>query len=573
MAELCAGGERRLRTARLTARLTARFTARLDGPGVCSLVRVTQEAGPGDREAEAPVGEAAEPGLREPVRPLVGPTDDAGGKRISVLPSCRPVGRPAFRCRHAAAQGPRVPPYGPSAAPVRAVEGPRRLVTICTMAPTRTLLSGLLGAALLVPVLPGAHAIGAADIQTRDARTVDYLGLRLAVPADWRVVDLDREPGACLRLDLPTLYLGHAGAQTECTGRAAVSRADTLHLEPLDGAPPRADIPTFSVDSATALPATPPRAGSNELRYALLRPGVMATVSYGAAPDAVRRVLTRARAVPGGVPGDHGGPGARPAEPALAVGGTETRGAQEPFTGEGFDACTAPTQKSMDTWRADSPFRAVGVYIGGPARACAQPRLTAEWVRRQAEAGWHLMPIWVGPQPWHSASTGLSTDPSAADGQGRAAADGAVAAAASLGLPTGTVLYNDVEHYTDRDTWDAPVVAYLTAWTLRLHELGYRSAAYVSAGSGAKALSAHHHQAPEAMPDVLWVARWNGAASVTDADMGLPAGTAQWAGRRRAHQFRGDHDATYGGVTINIDRNWVDVDPSELGTGSIFPLS
>ncbi|MCX5014491.1 DUF1906 domain-containing protein [Streptomyces sp. NBC_00555] len=431
------------------------------------------------------------------------------------------------------------------------------------MAPIRTLLSGLLGAALLVPVLPSATTAAA------DARTIDYGGLRLAVPADWRVVDLDLDPDACLRLDLPTLYLGHAGNQSQCTGRAVISRADTLHLEPLDGAPQRADIPTIAVDSGTALPETPPRSDSNEVRYALLRPGVMATVSYGAAPDAVRRVLARARAVTPGAPAAP----RPPAEPALATDGTEPRNAQEPFTGEGFDACTAPTQKSMDTWRADSPFRAVGIYIGGRARACAQPQLTADWVRRQADAGWHLMPIWVGPQPWNSSSTGLSTDPSEADEQGRSAADGASAAAASLGLPPGTVLYNDLENYTDRETWDAPVVAYLTAWTVRLHELGYRSAAYVSASSGAKTLSAHHHQAPEAMPDVLWVARWNGAASVGDADMGLPAGTPQWAGRRRAHQFRGDHDATYGGVKINIDRNWVDIDPSAIGTGDVLPLA
>lgn len=431
------------------------------------------------------------------------------------------------------------------------------------MAPIRTLLTGLLGAALLVPVLPAATTAAA------DARTIDYAGLRLTVPADWRVVDLDLDPDACVRLDLPTLYLGHAGTQSQCTGRAVISRADTLHLEPLDGAPQRADIPTIAVESGTALPENLPQSDSNELRYALLRPGVMATVSYGAAPDAVRRVLSRARAV---TPGAPAGP-RPPAEPALAADGTGPRNAQEPFTGEGFDACTAPTRKSMDTWRADSPFRAVGIYIGGRARACAQPQLTADWVRRQADAGWHLMPIWVGPQPWNSSSTGLSTDPSEANEQGRSAADGAVAAAASLGLPPGTVLYNDLENYTDRETWDAPVVAYLTAWTVRLHELGYRSAAYVSASSGAKALSAHHHQAPEAMPDVLWVARWNGAASVGDADMGLPAGTPQWAGRRRAHQFRGDHDATYGGVKINIDRNWVDIDPSAIGTGDVLPLA
>ncbi|MEU7603460.1 DUF1906 domain-containing protein [Streptomyces sp. NPDC041003] len=427
------------------------------------------------------------------------------------------------------------------------------------MAPTRTLLSGLLGAAaLLLSVQP---SLAAADRQT-----VDYHGLRLALPADWRVVDLDRDPGACLRLDLPTLYLGHAGTQSECTGRAVASRADTLHLEPLDGAPERADVPTVTVETATALPESPHPSASNELRYALLRPGVMATVSYGAAPDAVRRVLTRARTL-------SATPAPRPAVPAVARGGDQ-RSVQEAFKGEGFDACTAPTQKAMDTWRAESPFRAIGIYIGGRARACAQPRLTARWVERQAGAGWHLMPIWVGPQPWHSSSTGLSTDPSEANGQGKEAAEGAVDAARSLGMAEGTVLYNDLENYTDRATWDAPVVAYLTAWTQRLHELGFRSAAYVSVSSGVKALSAHHHQAPQAMPDVLWAARWNLSASVADADMGLPAGTALWAGPRRAHQFRGDHDATYGGVTINIDRNWVDVDPAALGpVGGVLPLS
>ncbi|WKD35142.1 DUF1906 domain-containing protein [Streptomyces xanthophaeus] len=426
------------------------------------------------------------------------------------------------------------------------------------MAPTRTLLSGLLGAALLASVQPSATA--------DDGRTVDYHGLRVTLPADWRVVDLDRNPDACLRLDLPTLYLGHAGTQAECTGRAVVSRADTLHLEPLDGAPERADIPTVAVESWNVLREVPPRSDSNELRYALRRSGIMATVSYGATPDAVRTVLAQARAMT---------PPTGPAPVAVpAAGGPKPRTAQEPFKGEGFDACTAPTQKTMDTWRADSPFGAIGVYVGGRARACAQPRLTARWVERQAAAGWHLMPIWVGPQPWHNAATGLSTDPSEANGQGREAADGAADAARSLGLAEGTVLYNDLENYTDRATWDAPVVAYLTAWTDRLHELGFRSAAYVSVSSGVKALSAHYHQAPQAMPDVLWAARWNLSASVRDADMGLPAGTAQWAGPRRAHQFRGDHDATYGGITLNIDRSWVDVNPAALGpVGGLPPLS
>ncbi|MET9468746.1 DUF1906 domain-containing protein [Streptomyces sp. NPDC006544] len=460
------------------------------------------------------------------------------------------------------------------------------------MPPSHTLLSCLLGAALLAP-LPLGTADGrttphpattdgratpyaaTTDGRTTDGRpvpggpgaggrTVDYRGLRFTVPADWRVVDLDRNPEACLRLDLPTLYLGHAGTQGDCgAARAVAPRADTLHLEPLDGAPPRADIPTVPADEGAPLPKV--RGDSNELRYALRRAGVMATVSYGATPEAVRGVLVRARSLT--APPVQGPGPARPpvsAEPAVSVGPGPRKAAQEPYRGEGFDACTAPTQRAMNAWRADSPFGAVGVYIGGRARACAQPQLTAGWVTRQIDAGWHLMPIWVGPQPWHNSGTGLSTDPSEANDQGRAAAEGAAQAATALGLAENTVLYNDLENYTDRATWDAPVVAYLTAWTVRLHELGYRAAAYVAASSGVKALSAHYDQAPDSMPDVLWVARWNGAASVADADLGLPAGTRQWAGARRAHQFRGDHDATYGDVTINIDRNWVDVDPAAL---------
>ncbi|MGW7332106.1 hypothetical protein ACWGIU_26650 [Streptomyces sp. NPDC054840] len=62
-------------------------------------------------------------------------------------------------------------------------------------------------------------------------------------------------------------------------------------------------------------------------------------------------------------------------------------------------------------------------------------------------------------------------------------------------------------------------------------------------------------------------ARWNLSATVGDADMGLPKRTAKWAGPRRAHQFRGDHNPTYGRVTLTIDRSWVDVNPAVLGPG------
>ena len=53
------------------------------------------------------------------------------------------------------------------------------------------------------------------------------------------------------------------------------------------------------------------------------------------------------------------------------------------FTRKGFDACTAPSAATMATWLRLSPYRAVGVYIGGSDRACAQPALTASCGRRR----------------------------------------------------------------------------------------------------------------------------------------------------------------------------------------------
>ena len=46
------------------------------------------------------------------------------------------------------------------------------------------------------------------------------------------------------------------------------------------------------------------------------------------------------------------------------------------FIGLGFDACTAPSTRTMAAW-GSSPYRAVGVYIGGLNRGCSQPNLTA----------------------------------------------------------------------------------------------------------------------------------------------------------------------------------------------------
>ena len=223
------------------------------------------------------------------------------------------------------------------------------------------------------------------------------------------------------------------------------------------------------------------------------------------------------------------------------------------FTGLGFDACTAPSSSAMRAW-GESPYRAVGVYIGGLNRGCSQPNLTASWVSAQTEAGWHLIPTYVGLQAPTSACTSCALiSPSQATAQGAAAASDAVAQAAALGMGAGSPIYNDMEAYTQTSSATAATLAFLEAWTEKLHALGYQSGVYSSSGSGIEDLvdqigSGYNH------PDHIWFANWNGQASASDSY--VPA--SAWSDHQRIHQYRGGHDERWGGVTINIDNNYVD---------------
>ena len=223
------------------------------------------------------------------------------------------------------------------------------------------------------------------------------------------------------------------------------------------------------------------------------------------------------------------------------------------FTGLGFDACTAPSSRSMAAWE-DSPYRAVGVYIGGVNRACSQPNLTASWVAAQTEAGWHLIPTYVGLQaPTSACSSCAKLSASQATAQGVAAAEDAVEEAGAVAMGPGSPLYFDMESYTQTASATAATLAFLEAWTEKLHELGYVSGVYSSSASGIEDLADQIGSGYE-LPDDIWIANWNGQQNT--ADPVVPA--SAWNPHRRIHQYRGGHNETYGGVTINIDNNYVD---------------
>jgi hypothetical protein len=221
----------------------------------------------------------------------------------------------------------------------------------------------------------------------------------------------------------------------------------------------------------------------------------------------------------------------------------------------------------MSAW-GSSPYRAIGIYIGGVNEACAQPNLTSSWTSTEVADGWHLIPTYVGLQaPSNSCGcAAISASASQASAEGTAAASDAVSDAAAIGLPAGNPIYYDMEAYSRGSTNSPPVLAFLSAWTSQLHADGYASGVYSSASSGITDL-VNQQGTGYLEPDDIWIADWNGEQTTDDPY--VPA--TDWSNQQRLHQYRGGHDETYGGVTINIDNNYLDGATVDTTSGTVSP--
>jgi hypothetical protein len=379
---------------------------------------------------------------------------------------------------------------------------------------------------------------------------VSFHGYQVDVPRRWNVVDFSTRPHACLRFDRPSLYLGHAGDQSACPAHL-IGGAPGLQIEPLDAHSTTQG--TRSLVTASRRGGVPvsqlPRQGP--VRVAVQDAGVLVTAVYGIHGSApVATVLAGAEVLASAHPTTLRSVAVAPAAP---VSGVRAPGS---FQGQGFDACTAPSQSAMDAWRAT--YRAVGVYIGGVNRGCSQPNLTAAWVSQQVSSGWHLIPTYVGLQaPCTAFYNRMSKDPGSARAQGRAAARDAVAKAGDLGIGAASTLYADVEGYNSlSSTCVTAVLNYVSGWTHVLHANSYQAGVYSSAASGVHDLSTHYTSTHLTRPDDIWMAWWNGVADVAGGSY-LP--DSQWSNSQRIHQFTGNVNESHGGYQINIDRDYLDV--------------
>jgi hypothetical protein len=368
--------------------------------------------------------------------------------------------------------------------------------------------------------------------------TVDYQGLRITVPAGWPVYPLGPDSTQCVRFDRHALYLGPAGENQLCPAHA-VGRTEALHVEPLteqtasfatgllNGRSPDrtlvAGMPALTVRDAT----------TGEIRAAVPGAGVLITGSYGADTRELDRVIGEI------APADPHGAERRSGERARWV------------TGTGFDTCTTPSLAAMRAWRG--AFTAANIYIGGPARACSQGRLTRRWVAAVQAMGWRLIPTYVGPQaPCTSSRPRFSAGTAAIAGQ-LSAAD-AVNRASALGLPAKTPIYLDVEAYGRGASCRQAVLTFMDSWTKAIRALDYTSGVYSSVASGIRDLG---EADGISKPTAIWFAHWNRKPDVW-ADRYMDE--EWWPGHHRIKQYRGDHVEKHGGVRLKIDSDAVDGD-------------
>jgi glucose/arabinose dehydrogenase/photosystem II stability/assembly factor-like uncharacterized protein len=259
--------------------------------------------------------------------------------------------------------------------------------------------------------------------------------------------------------------------------------------------------------------------------------------------------------------------GASELNQSMAVTSIPNVGNTEVFVGQGFDICEIPTISQLQTLSMNSPYKVVNLYIGGSARACLNTALTSSYLKKMYQQGWKFIPTWVGPQaPCTGYSSRISSDVAAAYNQGISEANLAVERLAELGLTypdkTSSVVYYDIEHYGTDTICREPVKAFMNGWVYQLHIRGNLAGVY---GSTVCNTGLSDFLKNTNVPDVIWAARWyhslgegyyDPTASVWDLGPCIP--NTAWADHQRILQYEGEHQETWGDLTLGIDSNVLD---------------
>jgi hypothetical protein len=398
--------------------------------------------------------------------------------------------------------------------------------------------SSLCALLLSLGSLATVSAGAAAAPDARAWRSVSFDGISLRVPASWPVLDLARHPSDCPRLDVHAVYLGGAGPHPACPP-GLIGRTEAVQIQPASPQSPDVRAATRPVTLAGRRWLTNQDATvTHTITDVLPSASMQVSVSYGTNRALALRIGSTIRVS-----------AAIRSAPLARPGSVPVAGPEGLAQGYGFDTCAAPSAAAMNHWLA-SRYRAIGIYIGGVNRACAQGNLSPAWISAVQAAGWQYFPLYPGLQASCVKASGDATiNPAQAAAEGKAAADDAATQARNLGIAPGTPLTYDMEAYAG---CGQEVLKFLNAWDFELHLQRYAAGVYESFSNIGDLINA---AGLITEPDVIYYADWDGHATVWSSYM--PA--ALWTGHRRIHQYQGGHDETWGGVTMDIDNDWLNV--------------
>jgi hypothetical protein len=447
---------------------------------------------------------------------------------------------------------------------------------------------------LSIGVMVALLSLASASKQAEAAapwQSLSYHGEDFLVPPTWPVVDLRADPSACVRFDRHAVYEGQGGPDPSCPAQI-LGVTEAIQIQPLTGlgeAQVRPDLEATTIGGQPAR-VQPDAQAAQRVVAELPDAGVVVTISYGQNPATAQAVLASFRldspaasapttsapttsAPTTSAPTTSAPTTSAPATARLASSAGVSVGPVS-WTGLAFDACTAPSPQTMAAWRVTSPYRGVGVYIGGINRACGDGYLSASWINAEVAAGWNFIPLYVGRQASCADQAGLeSISTSGAAGvEGVQAADDAVAQAELFGMGAGSPIFYDMESWNTSNTkCSAAVVNFVAAWDHELAQQGYVSGIYGSADGGISQDIAPLFSAT-GLPRDVDIAEWDDEANTASAY--LPA--SYWPGHHRIKQFEGGRTVTFGGATINLDKDYVDSDVvgnEEPDVTSVTPIA
>jgi Domain of unknown function (DUF1906) len=450
-------------------------------------------------------------------------------------------------------------------------------------------------------------------------KTISYGGLEVSVPARWPVYWLNKDPNRCVRYDQNAVYVGTPGVNQDCPA-GLIGRDDTISIAgPAAGNAPLKAGRQALVEGKPVAALTPGTIVQDPSlhEFAVAMPAAAPSVdaTYGTDPTLVERALATIRQIK-----PQSGPLGRPktvwtesgwpiltaigAFPAPTPTGTSTPTPKPtpkptptrtptpkptpkptptrtptpkptpipiptptptpipPISAQaGFDTCTAPSLTTMQAWRPK--YSVTAIYIGGQMMACDYGNLSASWVGQAETMGWSLMPTFVGLQAPCDSFSG-KINPSQAAAEGTAAANQAVANATSFGLGAGTPVYYDMEGYDHTNAaCRTAVLTFLDAWDRQLTAMDYVSGVYSSADAAVTDLQSTTEIAGHALaePQAIWFAFWDNSTNMS----GSPYLNASvWPVADRSKQYAGNQNVSVGGISLNIDQDWV---ASAVATG------